>query len=158
MQIKTLARRTGVDAQTIRFYEKEGLLPAPARHDNGYRDYDDAHLERLAFIRHCRALDLPLADVRQLLAVLDDTPLSECDNVEHLLEAHLARVRARLVSLHALEQQLLALRSRCHGGHLDAQGQRHCGILSELVAAAHGEACVCHTHEKHSKKSELLTQ
>src|SRR5574343_1028140 len=71
MHIKDLARRTGVDTETIRYYEQQGLLPAPARRDNGYRDYGDAHLERLAFIRHCRALDMPLADVRQLLGFLD---------------------------------------------------------------------------------------
>ena len=61
MQIKDLAAATGVDADTIRFYEKQGLLPAPARLGNGYRNYGAAHLERLSFIRHCRALDMPLA-------------------------------------------------------------------------------------------------
>ena len=63
MQIKELARATGVDVETIRYYEKQGLMPAPARRDNGYRDYAAAHLERLSFIRHCRALDMPLGDV-----------------------------------------------------------------------------------------------
>jgi DNA-binding transcriptional MerR regulator len=139
MQIKTLARCIGVDAETIRYYEKQGLLPAPARRDNGYRDYDDTHVERLAFIRHCRALDLSLADVRQLLLVLDQSEASKIndyDNVEHLLDAHLARVHARLLSLQALEQQLMVLRSRCHGGHSGADGQRHCGILTQLVTSA----------------------
>ena len=59
MQIKELARATGVDVETIRYYEKQGLLPEPARRDNGYRDYAAEHLERLSFIRHCRALDMP---------------------------------------------------------------------------------------------------
>lgn len=144
MQIKTLARQTGVDVETIRFYEKQGLLPAPARLDNGYRDYTDAHLERLAFIRHCRALDMSLADVRQLLGFLDQ-PTDDCLDVEKLVDDHLVRVRARLASMQALEKQLLQLRSRCNGGHLDTDGQRHCGILDELVAAAHGEACACHS-------------
>ena len=143
MLIKDLARRTGVDTETIRYYEKQGLLPAPARRDNGYRDYGDAHLERLAFIRHCRALDMPLADVRQLLGFLDESA-GECLNVEGLVDEQLARVRARLASMKALEKQLLQLRARCNGGHLDTDGQRHCGILDELVAAAHGEACACH--------------
>lgn len=144
MQIKDLARQTGVDAETIRFYEKQGLLPAPARRDNGWRDYGAAHLERLAFIRHCRALDMPLADVRQLLQLLDH-PAEGCGDVEALLDAHLARVRARLASMQALEKQLLQLRARCNGGHLGPDGQRHCGILHELVAAAHGESCACHS-------------
>ena len=143
MQIKTLARQTGVDVETIRFYEKQGLLPEPARLDNGYRNYTDTHLERLAFIRHCRALDMPLADVRQLLECLDQ-PTDDCLNVEALVDGHLARVRARLASMQALEKQLLQLRARCNGGHKGADGQPHCGILDELVAAAHGEACACH--------------
>lgn len=143
MQIKDLARRTGVDVETIRYYEKQGLLPAPARRDNGYRDYGDAHLERLSFIRHCRVLDMPLADVRQLLGFLDQ-PADGCLDVEALVDDQLARVRARLASMQALEKQLLQLRARCNGGHVAANGQRHCGILDELVAAAHGEACACH--------------
>ena len=67
MQIKELALATGVDVETIRYYEKQGLMPAPARRDNGYRDYAVAHLERLSFIRHCRALDMPLAMRRSTL-------------------------------------------------------------------------------------------
>jgi DNA-binding transcriptional MerR regulator len=55
MRIKALAEATGVEVDTIRYYEKQGLLPAPARSGNGYRDYGPAQLERLAFIRHCRA-------------------------------------------------------------------------------------------------------
>jgi DNA-binding transcriptional MerR regulator len=143
MQIKDLARRTGVDAETIRYYEKQGLLPAPARRDNGYRDYGDVHLERLAFIRHCRALDMPLADVRRLLGFLD-LPGGGAFDVETLVDEQLARVRARLASMQALEKQLLQLRARCNGGHQGPDGQPHCGILDELVAAAHGEACACH--------------
>jgi DNA-binding transcriptional MerR regulator len=67
MRIKELALATGVEADTIRYDEKQGLLPEPAHHDNGYRDYESTHLERLAFIRHCRALEMPLADIRRLL-------------------------------------------------------------------------------------------
>ena len=140
MQIKELARATGVDVETIRYYEKQGLLPEPARRDNGYRDYEAKHLERLSFIRHCRALDMPLADVRRLLGFVDD-PDEHCDDVNHLVDDQLARVRARLQSMQALERQLLQLRSRCSGDH---HGSEPCGILSELVSAAHGEACACH--------------
>ena len=71
MQIKELSRATGVDVETIRFYEKQGLLPTPARRENGYRVYEAVHLERLAFIRHCRALDMPLLDVKRLLGFVD---------------------------------------------------------------------------------------
>ena len=139
MQIKALSAATGVDVETIRYYERQGLLPAPARQANGYRDYGPPQLERLSFIRHCRALDRPLADVRQLLAALD-APGPECGDINALIDQHLARVRARLASLRALEKQLRSLRSSCSG----APGERGCGILHELVAAAHGEACACH--------------
>ena len=139
MQIKALSAATGVDVETIRYYERQGPLPAPARQANGYRDYGQPQLERLAFIRHCRALDMPLADVRALLAALD-APGPECGDVNALIDQHLARVRARLASLRALEKQLRSLRSSCNG----APGDAGCGILHELVAAAHGEACACH--------------
>ncbi len=139
MRIKALSEATGVQVETIRFYEKQGLLPSPARTDNGYRTYAAPHLERLAFIRHCRALDMPLADVQRLLD-LTDAPAGDCADVDLLVEAQLARVRARLKSMRALEKQLVQLRSRCSGEH--AHGE--CGILHELVAAAHGEACACH--------------
>lgn len=141
MQIKELARATGVDIETIRFYEREGLWPAPARLANGYRNYAPVHLERLSFIRHCRALDISLPDVRRLLGAVD-APQAACAQVDQLVEAQLGRVRARLASMQALEQQLLALRRACCGTHAD----QHCGILQELVSAAQGEACACHIH------------
>jgi Cd(II)/Pb(II)-responsive transcriptional regulator len=139
MRIGELGQATGVDIETIRYYEKAGLLPAPARSHNGYRAYSAAHLERLAFIRHCRALDISLADVKRLLGFVAH-PDSDCGDIDHLIDAQLDRVRARLKSMRALERQLAALRGRCGSGH--AAGE--CGILHELVSAAHGEACACH--------------
>ncbi|RYY99852.1 MAG: Cd(II)/Pb(II)-responsive transcriptional regulator [Comamonadaceae bacterium] len=139
MKISELSRATGVDVETIRYYEKAGLLPAPAREANGYRHYGASHLQQLAFVRHCRALDMPLADVRSLLDVVDGRPGAGA-TAETLVAAQLKRVRARLKSLRALERQLSELRLRC-----DADHDHHpCGILDELVAAAHGEACACH--------------
>lgn len=152
MQIKDLAKATGVDAETIRFYERDGLLPAPARRDNGYRDYGDFHLERLAFIRHCRALDMPLPDVRRLLEAVD-APSLACLDVDKLVDEQLARVRARLQSMKALEKQLLKLRSACSGDH----GGQGCGILNELVSAAHGEACACHPRDAATQSARAGT-
>ena len=139
MKIGELSQATGVDVETIRYYEKSGLLPAPARQANGYREYGTSHLERLAFVRHCRALDLPLAEVQRLLDFVDQ-PGGDCGYINQLIDGQLARVRARLTSLQALERQLAALRARC-----DSRHEAHaCGILEELVSAAHGEACACH--------------
>jgi Cd(II)/Pb(II)-responsive transcriptional regulator len=139
MRIGELGQATGVDIETIRYYEKSGLLPDPARAPNGYRAYGPAHLERLAFIRHCRALDISLADVKRLLEFVAN-PESDCGDINHLIDEQLARVRARLNSMRVLERQLVALRGQCDANHVAGE----CGILHELVAAAHGEACACH--------------
>lgn len=139
MRIGELSQATGVDIETIRYYEKKGLLPRPARKANGYRAYGPAQLERLAFIRHCRALDMPLADIKRLLTFVD-RPKAHCGDINLLVDEQLARVNARLKSMRALEKQLTTLRKRCDAGHAAAE----CGILHELVAAAQGEACACH--------------
>jgi DNA-binding transcriptional MerR regulator len=139
MKIGDVASRAGLDAQTVRYYEREGLLEVPARLPSGYRSYGPHHLERLNFIRHCRSLDMPLADVRQLIDLSASKSVS-CEQVDALVQSHLERVRAKLSALSALENQLSALRSQCDSGHRVA----NCGILEELIHAGHGEACACH--------------
>ena len=139
MRIGELAARTGTETQTIRYYEREELIPKPSRGTNGYRTYGNTHLERLAFIRHCRALDMSLADVRTLLHFVAN-PREQCGDVDRLVEDQLGRVKARLKSMRALERQLKALRAQCAAGRT----ARQCGILHELLEAAHGEACACH--------------
>jgi len=152
MRIGELGKSACVDVETIRYYEKAGLLPPPARSSNGYRAYGSAHLERLAFIRHCRALDISLADVKRLLA-FSERPDADCGDINVLIEAQLTRVRARLKSMRALERQLAALRSACDARHTAGE----CGILHELVAAAHGEACACHAPVSSVRKPKTKT-
>ena len=77
MKIGELARRTGCQVETIRYYEREGLLPEPARSPGNYRLYGSAHVERLTFIRHCRALDMTLGEIRTLL-MHRDHPERDC--------------------------------------------------------------------------------
>jgi Cd(II)/Pb(II)-responsive transcriptional regulator len=139
VRIGELAANTGTETQNIRYYEREGLIPPPSRGANGYRAYGKAHLERLAFIRHCRALDMSLADIRTLLHFVSH-PREECGDVDRLVEDQLGRVKARLKSMRALERQLKALRAQCAAGRT----AQKCGILHELLEAAHGEACACH--------------
>lgn len=139
MRIGELGQAAGVDIETIRFYEKSGLLPEPARSDNGYRAYSHSHLERLAFVRHCRALDIPLSEIKRLLEFVAH-PDADCGDIDRLIDEQLTKVRARLKSLKALEKQLASLKGRC--GSSQTAGE--CGILHELVTAAHGEACACH--------------
>ena len=139
MKIGDLSNATGVDVGTIRFYERSGLLAAPARQPNGYRAYGQEHLEGLSFVRHCRALDIPLADIKKLLD-FSAAPQEDCADINQLVDEQIERVRARLKSLKALEKQLTLLRAQCSERHR----ARECGILTELVSAAHGEACACH--------------
>jgi DNA-binding transcriptional MerR regulator len=139
MRIGELAAQAGVDVQTVRYYEREGLIDAPARTTSGYRSYGPAHLERLNFIRHCRSLDMALADIKRLTALSRDKTVS-CDEVNAMVHAYLGRVRAKRAALENLEKQLAALDAQCASGHRVAG----CGILEELIHAAHGEACACH--------------
>jgi len=140
MKIGELARQAGTDAQTVRFYEREGLLAAPARTASGYRAYGPGHVERLNFIRHCRSLDMPLAEIKRLIELSSDQRVS-CDQVDALVRAHLQRVQTKRKALQALEAQLETLSAQCASGHRVAD----CGILEELIHAAHGEACACHS-------------
>lgn len=129
MQIKELAQATGVSSETIRFYEKQGLLHPPARRDNGYRAYEPSHVERLVFIRRCRSLDMPLPTIAQLLAFMHD-PAANCHRVDDILAEQLAQVRGRIRNMRALEKQLLTLQHQCTG----AIDGGTCGVLRELSA------------------------
>lgn len=128
MKIGELASRTGCAVETLRYYEREGLLPEPARSAGNYRLYSGEHVERVAFIRHCRALDMTLDEVRTLL-VLHDRPDQPCDEADTLIDSHLQHVALRIDQLQRLEHQLVALRKRCAGNGTTAE----CGILKELA-------------------------
>lgn len=138
MKIGELASRVGCDVETVRFYEREGLLAAPVRDASGYRRYEDRHLTQLSFVRHLRSLDIPLAEVRQLLDYAA-RPDQSCAQVNELLDGHIALLKQRLRSLRALEKQLVDLRRTCDG---NAAGP--CAILDAFVAAAQEQVCsVC---------------
>lgn len=131
MKIGALAEATGTSIETIRFYEREGLLPPPARAENNYRMYLPIHVERLAFIRQCRNLDMALDEVRALIELRED-PASDCGGINALLDAHIGHVAQRIRELRALEKELKALSARCAPPHAVAE----CGILDELDRAA----------------------
>ena len=133
MRIGKLAAATGTPVETVRFYEREGLLPTAQRTDNNYRVYTTAHAERLAFIRHCRNLDMALDEIRALLR-LRDAPSQDCGEVNALLDEHIEHVTLRIRELRALETELKSLRARCSTPHAIEE----CGILNGLDAAATG--------------------
>jgi Cd(II)/Pb(II)-responsive transcriptional regulator len=112
MKIGKLAERSGCLVETIRYYERIGLLMPPERAANNYRTYTERHAERLSFIRHCRALDMTLDEIRVLLD-LRDHPQQECAGVNDLLDKHIGHVVERIRALTALETQLRKLRGRC---------------------------------------------
>jgi len=141
MRIGELARRGGSDVETIRYYEREGLLDAPAREANGYRHYSDGHVVQLNFVRHCRSLGMSLADVRRLRDFQRD-PSRDCDDINQLLDRQIEQIHAQRLALEALEGQLRALRDTCR----QHQPASECGILQNLEHAAAGEPCECHAH------------
>jgi DNA-binding transcriptional MerR regulator len=124
-RIGEAAKRSGVSAANIRYYEREGLLQPLAREDNSYRLYSDADLHRLRFVRQCRAMDMSLDEVRTLLA-LDLNNKDDCATASQALDEHLDHVRQRLRELRSLEKDLLALRQRCDGSNA------HCHIIEAL--------------------------
>lgn len=131
LKIGELADKTSCQVETIRYYERIGMLAPPTRSSNNYRTYGDAHVERLLFIRHCRALDMTLDEVRVLLKFRDQ-PEEDCDGVNELLDKHIGHVVERIASLSALEQQLRELRGQCRA----ADASKACGILHALSEPA----------------------
>ncbi|HVB78755.1 MAG TPA: Cd(II)/Pb(II)-responsive transcriptional regulator [Candidatus Binataceae bacterium] len=135
MRIGQLAARAGCGADTVRYYERAGLLAPPQRHANGYRRYAEAHLERLAFIRRCRSLDMSLPEIRMLLAAME-RPEADCDPVNALIDAHIVHVAARIEELKRLKAELDAIRAYCCG----AKDVKSCGILASLARPARAGA------------------
>ena len=128
IKIGELAKRTNCHVETIRYYEREGLLPMPARTTANYRLYGEGHVERLLLIRHCRSLDMTLDEIRTLLT-FQDAPKENCNKVNALLDAHIGHVAARIAELKALEKQLQGLRRLCNA----TRAAKHCGILNDLA-------------------------
>jgi DNA-binding transcriptional MerR regulator len=134
LKIGALARRTGTNAPTIRYYEEIGLLPRPERQDSGQRRYGDDDVRRLTFIRRCRDFGFPIEQVRALAALMDD-PNRSCVEARDLALGHLAAVRQKLAELKALERSLAGFAadcdSRCVGGPAP-----DCVILEDLATPA----------------------
>lgn len=139
MKIGELASQAGCDVQTVRYYEREGLLEEPKRQASGYRSYAGRHLQTLQFIRRCRSLNIPLSEIRQLLEFAA-SPAQSCAQVNALLDGHITEVRQRLNAMKILETQLIALRKRC-----DGDPSHPCAILESFMTAGDEHTCACHT-------------
>lgn len=131
MKIGELAAASDTAVETVRYYEREGLLPAPARTQSNYRLYGDVHLARLQFIRYCRGLDMSLDEIRVLLR-FKDSPHENCAQVNAVLDEHIGHVSRRIRELRALENELRGLRAQCQ----EARAAQECGILERLAQAS----------------------
>jgi Cd(II)/Pb(II)-responsive transcriptional regulator len=151
-KIGELASLTGCLVETIRYYEKEDLLPKPERSEGNYRLYGPMHMERLQFIRHCRSLDMTLDEISRLLK-FRDAPEENCGEVNVLLDEHIGHVADRISELKILQKQLRDLRNLCQ----KTQTAKDCGILRSLarppgktansIKRKHRDARLCQTHK-----------
>jgi len=144
MKIGELSKATHTQVETIRYYEREGLLPQTDRTEGNYRVYGPAHVERLSFIRHCRRLDMTLDEVRTLL-YFKDSPPQDCSVINDLVDEHIKHVTIRIKELKSLQEQLLDLRNRCAG--VGVVGE--CGVLSGLSRASLAEPTIQAPVEQH---------
>jgi DNA-binding transcriptional MerR regulator len=108
LKVAELAAEVGLPADTIRYYERAGLLPAPARTASGYRAYDPGMVERLRFIQGAQRLGLRLKDIADLLAVRD-TGVCPCEPAEQLLRRRVAEVDVEIARLTTLREQMTAM-------------------------------------------------
>ncbi len=141
MKIGELAQTAQTTVETVRYYEKAGLLPETMRTAGNFRVYGPAHLERLRFIRNCRALDMSHEEIRSLLE-LADQPAEGCGAINAVFDQHMAHVDERICELNHLKTQLASLRQRCQTD----QAVEACGILQGLAAMEAGAKPLRHTH------------
>lgn len=126
--IGRLSAETGVNIETIRYYERIGIMPAPPRTEGGQRIYGAEHLKRLTFIRRCRELGFSLDEIRVLLGLAGGHALT-CAEVSDMAHGHIADIRQKVKDLKKLERVLTDLAARCHGRKVP-----ECPILDALGA------------------------
>jgi MerR family transcriptional regulator, mercuric resistance operon regulatory protein len=127
LTIGALSEQTGVNVETIRYYEREGLLPRAPRTAGGHRVFGEAHLRRLLFIRRSRELGFSGTEVRALLGLVDGG--YTCGEVRDLTLRHLANVSAKIADLRRLEKTLTTISSKCEGDDMP-----DCPIVEALSA------------------------
>jgi DNA-binding transcriptional MerR regulator len=115
MKIGALSKATGTNIETIRYYERIDLLPAPHRTAANYRSYGEAHRARLAFVRHSRELGFTIEEIRSLLD-LSDHPERDCAEADRIATRHLVQVEAKIAQLTGLREELARIIGSCRGG------------------------------------------
>ena len=135
MKIGELSRATGTNVETIRYYERIGLLPKPQRTEANYRNYAPAHVERLNFVRHARGLGFDIVDIRSLLD-LADQPDRDCAEADRIATGHFAAVERKIGKLEQLRKELASMIQQCRGGQIS-----DCRIMGAL-----GDHSKCDDH------------
>lgn len=130
MNIGQASKRSGVSHRMIRHYETIGLIPKAARRDSGYRDYDDADVHTLSFIRRARDLGFPINEIAQLLALWRDRSRTSAD-VKALALARASELKRKEQEIQAMRRSLEQLARNCHG-----DGRPDCPILEDLAHEA----------------------
>lgn len=141
MKIGELASVAQCTVETVRYYEKAGLLPEPARTSGNFRVYGPEHVERLRFIRNCRALDMSHEEIHSLLGLMDQ-PADDCEAINQVFDQHIEHVNERIRELTDLKQQLGALRHSC----VSKNAVEDCGILKGLTTMETESKPGRHTH------------
>jgi DNA-binding transcriptional MerR regulator len=134
LTIGALARSTATNIETIRYYEKIGLLPAPARTAANYRAYGPDHLARLSFVRRSRDLGFSIEAVRDLLR-LSDQKRRDCASVGAIACEHLAQIDRKIADLTSLRRELQRLMTQCGNGRIDS-----CRVIETLGPSSTGQA------------------
>ena len=145
--IGALSKHTGTNIETIRYYERVGLLPAPARSSGGYRLYGTDQLKRLSFIRRARALGFSVAEVRTLLTLADQRR-RPCAEVRGVAAAHLEDVKGKIADLKAMERVLADTIARCEAG-----SGSHCPMIDALYTKGDSGARTATTSSPHERRS-----
>ena len=125
-----LSQRAGCNIETVRYYERAGLMPDPERSEGGYRLYQEQHVRRLQFIRRCRELGFTIAEIRALLDLVDHKGYT-CEEVRDISIAHAEEVRRKIEDLRRLERTMRAMIKECDGGAVP-----ECPIIDALFDAA----------------------
>jgi len=128
LTIGKLSKMTGCNIETIRYYERIGLLPEPARSASGHRRYDPSDVRRLQFVRRCRELGFGLERIRELLNLAEGDRYS-CRDVRNMTLAHVDDIRGKMADLRRMERILKEMAAKCDGDDLPA-----CPILEALSA------------------------
>lgn len=134
MNVSQAARRSGLPAKTIRYYEEVGLI-RPGRAANGYRDYSGEDVHSLAFLKRARGLGFSIEECRQLMALYNDKGRASQD-VREIAVAHVAAIDAKIAELQSMRRTLDTLVRACHGDH-----RPDCPILDDIAGGEGGRCC-----------------